>query len=120
MGTINWFMIAGCYGFDLRSSGDLLLKSETYASKPALLEGIAALQRYAVDRRFFHSEKMPDGTVTFVLLSSNGNVLGRSGVFADREAMENGIRRVMGAAPIALVREASMLNPSWMLSKFPG
>lgn len=97
---------AGEFRFNLVvSNGQVILSSEGYVRRDSCLKGIDSVRRYSAEDRFFERTIAADGRYHFNLKAANGEVIGTSQMYADAQAMENGIASVRMNAP-----DATLLN----------
>lgn len=98
------------YHFRLKArNGEIILQSESYASKANAKKGVASVQSHAPHNGNFDRRSSRNGKDYFVLKAVNGRILGRSEMYNSKAAMENGIKSVMkNASAKAVVKE--MLN----------
>jgi len=91
---------AGEFRFRLKSAaGATLLSSEGYAAKPSALNGIASVQKNAMEANRFETKESTSGKPYFVLKSGNGQVIGQSSMFAGGTECEQAVAAVQAAAP---------------------
>jgi uncharacterized protein YegP (UPF0339 family) len=93
--------------FNLKAGNhETILTSERYASKAAAEGGIASVQKNAgVDERY-QRKTAKDNSPYFVLVAGNGEVIGKSEMYASVSAMEAGIASVKANAPAATTKVA--------------
>lgn len=90
----------GQFSFNLKAgNGQVILTSETYESRSAAENGIAAVRNNAASAERFERKISKSNEPYFVLKASNGQVIGRSEMYSAAAAMENGIAAVMKSAP---------------------
>ncbi len=83
------------------ANNEVILTSERYKAKADAENGIESVRtNSALDERF-ERRIAADGKPYFVLKAPNGEVIGRSEMYASNAAMEKGIRSVKTNAPIA-------------------
>ena len=92
----------GKFLFNLKAgNGQVILTSQMYDSKADATQGIASCKtNAAVDERFARAESSA-GQPYFNLKSSNGQVIGRSEMYASEASRDNGIASVKANAPSA-------------------
>lgn len=96
----------GQYVFNLKAANhQVILSSETYATKAAAHNGIASVMKNAADDARFLRKQAKDGSPYFVLTATNGQVIGRSEMYSSVAAMENGIASVKANAPGAQTKD---------------
>lgn len=94
----------GLFHFNLKTGdGQIILTSGTYAAKADALTGIDAVRRHAPDDTYFVRKRSAAGESYFVLKAGNGEAIGKSGIYAGRAALENGIASVKRSAAVAPV-----------------
>jgi uncharacterized protein len=99
---------AGKFHFNLKAgNGQVILTSETYESRAAAENGIAAVRKNAPDDGRYERKTSKAGEPYFVLKSGNGEVIGKSEMYSAPAAMENGIASVKQNAPEAPMEEVS-------------
>jgi uncharacterized protein YegP (UPF0339 family) len=85
----------GKFAFRLRATnGQIILASQTYASKVSARRGIASVQANCANAASFERKKARNGKDYFVLKARNGQVIGKSEMFNTARAMETGIASV--------------------------
>ncbi|WP_299251919.1 YegP family protein [uncultured Aquimarina sp.] len=83
------------YHFTLKAkNGQVILSSEVYNSKAAAVNGIASIQKNAVENGRYERKTAKDGKFFFNLKASNGQVIGSSQMYSSESGMENGINSV--------------------------
>lgn len=94
------------YMFNLKSGNhEVILTSERYISKTNANDGIASVKKNAPDDSRYQRKTAKDGSPYFVLVASNGEVLGHSETYSSTSAMENGIASVKTNAPTAPIKD---------------
>ncbi len=89
----------GKYHFNLLAgNGQIILSSEMYESKSAAENGIASVMKNAADDSHFVRLTSSQGHPYFVLKAGNGEIIGRSELYASMAALENGIAAVKNNA----------------------
>ena len=81
------------------------LGREGYVRRESCLKGIDSVRRHSTEDRFFERTIAANGRYHFNLKAANGEVIGTSQMYADAQAMENGIASVRMNAP-----DATLLN----------
>lgn len=90
--------------FNLKASnGQIILTSEAYDSRGAATKGITSVKKNAVNDKRFERKTAKDGSPFFVLKAANGEPIGRSEMYKNVKAMENGVASVAKHAPDAPV-----------------
>ena len=85
----------GKFRFNLcAGNGQVVLTSESYNSKAAALNGIKSVGKNCSDDSCFDRKVAKNGKPFFNLKSTNGQVIGKSQMYASNASMEKGIRSV--------------------------
>ncbi len=86
----------GLFSFVLKAgNGQVILVSEQYKSKASAQNGIASVQRNAAEAARFQRKTSKAGKPYFVLVATNGQVIGQSEEYSSAAAMEKGIESVV-------------------------
>ncbi|WP_299440769.1 YegP family protein [uncultured Aquimarina sp.] len=94
------------YHFTLKAkNGQVILSSEVYNSKAAAINGIASVQKNAVEDGRYERKTAKDGKFFFNLKATNGQVIGSSQMYSSESGMENGINSVKENAADADTKE---------------
>lgn len=94
---------SGKFSFNLVADGNqILITSETYESKVAALSGIASCQKNGIEEKRFERKLSTANQPYFVLKASNGQIIGKSQMYASASAMENEIALVKTNATCAV------------------
>jgi uncharacterized protein YegP (UPF0339 family) len=97
----------GKFSFNLKSGNhQVVLSSQAYESRAAAVEGIASVQRNASDDGRFERKTAKNGESYFVLKATNGQVVGKSEMYASAAAMEKGIASVKANGASTVVKES--------------
>ena len=97
---------SGQFRFNLKAgNGQVILTSQTYASKDGCKNGIESVKKNSQDDGQFERKTAKDGSPFFTLNATNGQIIGKSEMYSSKEAMENGIASVKKNAPDADVVE---------------
>lgn len=97
----------GDFAFNLKAANhQVVLTSQGYSTKRSALEGIDSVRRNSQIESRFERKVAKDNSPYFVLLASNGQVIGRSEMYSGAAAMENGIKSVMTNGASATVKDA--------------
>ena len=90
----------GKFMFNLKAgNGQVILTSQMYDSKTDATQGIESCKtNAAVDERFVRAEST-SGQPYFSLKAANGQVIGRSEMYASEVARDNGTASVKTSAP---------------------
>jgi Fe-Mn family superoxide dismutase len=98
----------GKWMFNLKAgNGEVVLTSESYASKDGALGGIASVRSNGLDGTRFERRTSAKGEPYFVLLATNKEPIGRSEMYSSPAAMENGVQAVMRACGATHVEEVA-------------
>ena len=85
----------GSFRFNLcAGNGQVVLTSESYNTKAAAKNGIASVGKNCDNDACFERKVAKNGKPYFNLKSTNGQVIGKSQMYASKAAMEKGIRSV--------------------------
>lgn len=96
----------GEFQFNLKASnGEIILTSEGYTTKAACLNGVDSVKRNSVNEERFDRLTATNGKPYFNLKATNGQVIGRSQMYASERNRDNGIASVMKNAPVADIVE---------------
>lgn len=99
----------GQFKFNLKAAnGQVILTSETYASKDGALNGIESVRKNAVLDERFERRTAKDGSPYFVLKAANAREIGRSEMYSSAAAMEGGIASVKKNAPDAALKDETL------------
>ena len=99
---------AGKFTFNLKSGNhQTILTSEAYESREAALGGIESVMKNSGDNARYERKEAKNGQPYFVLKAANGQVVGRSELYATAAAMEKGIASVKENGGSQDVRDAS-------------
>ena len=96
----------GKFLFNLKAgNGQVILTSQMYETLASATNGIESCKtNSALDERFERAKSKADEPY-FNLKAGNGQVIGRSEMYASAAAMENGIQSVKTNAPDAPVKD---------------
>jgi uncharacterized protein len=96
----------GQFYFNLKAgNGQVILGSEGYTTTTARDNGIASVKKNAADAANFEKKESANGKFYFNLKAGNGQVIGKSQLYADEAGRDNGIESVMNNAPDATIEE---------------
>lgn len=96
----------GEFQFNLKASnGEIILTSEGYTTKAACLNGVESVKKNSANEERFDRLTASNGKPYFNLKATNGQVIGRSQLYASVRNRNNGIASVMKNAPVADVVE---------------
>ncbi len=94
------------YCFNLTAkNGQVILQSEAYRSKPAARNGIKSVKANARKASRVERRTARNGKYYFVITAPNGQVVGRSQMYASASGRANGIRSVATNAGRARVAD---------------
>lgn len=83
------------YFFNLTAAnGEIVLQSEGYSSHSAALKGIGAVKENANDSGRFDEREARDGSMYFVLVAKNGEIVATSEMYSSDGARERGMESV--------------------------
>ena len=95
--------------FRLRSSnGEIILSSEGYVSKSGCSAGINSVKQNSALDSQFKREISKDNNNYFVLISSNGEIIGASEIYSSDAARDKGIDAVRDTASNAPVEDLTL------------
>ena len=86
-------------------NGQNILASEGYKAKASCLNGIESVRTNSQDDSKFERSEAKSGKLFFNLKATNGQVVGTSQMYADKNGMENGIASVAKNSPGAEIVE---------------
>lgn len=90
----------GEFQFNLKAgNGQVILSSEGYTTKAGCQNGIESVRKHAPADANFERKTAKDGSPFFTLNASNGQVIGKSEMYASAAARDNGIESVKTNAP---------------------
>lgn len=87
-------------------NGQVVLSSQMYASKASAVNGIESVKKNCGDDKCFERKTAKNGKFHFNLLSTNGQIVGSSQMYASEAGMKNGIESVKKNAPGSETNEA--------------
>lgn len=94
----------GEFQFNLKAgNGQVILTSEGYSAKASAQVGIESVRVNSQDDANFERLTAKDGSPYFTLKAANGQVVGRSQMYADEGGRDNGIASVRSNASGATV-----------------
>jgi len=92
----------GDFQFNLvANNGQVILTSQGYSAHASCLNGIDSVRRNSADPSKFVTKTASDGRPYFVLMATNGQVIGNSQMYADQGSCQKGIVSVQTNAPAA-------------------
>ena len=80
-------------------NGQVILSSQMYASKASAKNGIESVKKNCGDDKCFERKTAKNGKFHFNILSTNGQIVGSSQMYASQSGMNNGIASVTKNAP---------------------
>jgi uncharacterized protein len=87
----------------LAGNGQVILTSETYKAKASANNGIESVRNNSTDDARYVRDTASNGKSFFKLKARNGEVIGKSQMYASGDSMENGIESCKTNAPKAAV-----------------
>lgn len=81
------------------ANGQVVLSSQMYASKASAKNGIESVKKNCGDDKCFERKTAKNGKFHFNILSTNGQIVGSSQMYASQSGMNNGIESVKKNAP---------------------
>jgi uncharacterized protein YegP (UPF0339 family) len=102
----------GKFSFNLKSgNGQVVFTSQTYDSKRSATAGITSVKKNSAKDGSFERKASTKGQPYFVMKASNGQVIGKSQMYANAVSMEKGIKSVMKNAPTAETSDLTVETP---------
>ena len=99
---------SGKFRFNLKSgNGQVILTSQSYASKASALQGIESVRNNSGDDARYERKTSKSGEPFFTLTATNGQVIGTSEMYSGASAMENGIASVKKNGPDAALADTT-------------
>ena len=89
----------------LAGNNEPILSSEMYESKPAAENGIESVRSNSQREGAFDERVAKNGQHYFVLIATNGQIVGQSEMYTSSAGCKNGIESVKKNAPNAEVAE---------------
>jgi uncharacterized protein YegP (UPF0339 family) len=97
---------AGQFMFNLKAANNqVILTSQSYESKQGAKGGIASVQQNAVADDRYLRKMAKDKSPYFVLMATNGEIIGKSEMYSSTGAMEGGITSVKANSHSAATKE---------------
>jgi uncharacterized protein len=94
--------------FNLKAAnGQVILSSEMYEAKSGALSGIDSVKTNALSDDRYERKTSVNSQPYFVLKARNGEIIGKSEIYASDAAMENGIASVKTNAAVAEIADLS-------------
>jgi uncharacterized protein YegP (UPF0339 family) len=87
------------------TNGQVILTSQGYSSRANCTNGIESVRKNAMDESKFVEKTAADGSPYFVLMATNGQVIGTSQMYASAESCKKGIASVQANAANAVVAD---------------
>ena len=92
----------GEFQFNLKATnGQVILTSQGYATKATCLNGIESVKKNSQVEKRFEVKMSSNDKPYFTLKATNGEIIGKSQMYANEVNMKNGIASVMKNAPEA-------------------
>ena len=92
----------GKFTFNLKApNGQVILTSESYASRDSALKGIASVRKNAGKDKNFEVRTAKSGKQYFVLKATNAEVIGQSEMYSSARSVPKGIASVKANASSA-------------------
>jgi uncharacterized protein len=92
----------------LAANGQIILSSEMYKAKASAQNGIESVRKNCGDDNRFMREVSTSSKPYFTLKARNGEIIGRSQMYASEDSRDNGIASVKSNAPDAPVVDLSI------------
>lgn len=107
----GWYEVSkndkGQFSFVLKAdNAQVVLRSEQYEARASALNGVASVQKNAVQADRFDLKTASDGRFYFNLKAGNGQIVGTSQMYASEAARAAGVESVKACAPSTDVRES--------------
>ena len=92
--------------FNLKAGNhEIILTSQTYASKQAAETGIQSVKTNSPDDARYVRKTAADKSPYFVLTAANSQVIGNSEMYSSTSAMEAGVASVKAGGPGATIKD---------------
>jgi uncharacterized protein YegP (UPF0339 family) len=102
----------GKFSFNLKAgNGQVVFTSQTYDTKQSAKAGINSVKKNAQKEARFDRKQSTKKQPYFVITATNGQVVGRSQMYANAVSMEKGIKSVMTNAPDAPINDTTVEAP---------
>ena len=83
------------YHYRLKAAnGQIILSGQSYTDKASCAKGVESVLINGADENRYEVKEASDGRKYFVLLSSNGQVIGQSQMYKSESGLKNGIMSV--------------------------
>ncbi len=92
----------------LAGNGQIILSSEMYKAKASAQNGIESVRKNCIEDNRFVKDVSSSKKPYFTLKARNGEVIGRSQMYASEDSRDNGIASVQAHAPEASVTDLSL------------
>jgi uncharacterized protein YegP (UPF0339 family) len=97
---------SGKFLFRLKAgNGQVILASQLYDTKDGAVGGANSVKNHGTEDANFERKTSKSGQAYFNLKASNGQIIGKSEMYASTTAMENGITSVKTNAPDAPIED---------------
>lgn len=102
----------GKFSFNLKSgNGQVVFTSQTYDNKRSATAGISSVKKNADKDARYERKSSTKGQPYFVIKATNGQVIGKSQMYANAVSMEKGVKSVMKNAPTADTNDLTVEKP---------
>ncbi len=102
----------GKFSFNLKSgNGQVVFTSQTYDDKRSAKAGINSVMKNAGKDARYERKTSTKKQPYFVIKATNGQVIGKSQMYANAVSMEKGIKSVMKNAPTAATTDLTVEAP---------
>lgn len=102
----------GKFSFNLKSgNGQVVFTSQSYDSKRSATAGIASVMKNGDKEARYERKASAKGQPYFLIKANNGQVIGKSQMYANTVSMEKGIKSVMKNAPTAATNDLTVEEP---------
>ncbi len=97
---------SGEYYFRLKArNGQIIIASEGYKAKKSALNGVESVRKNCGNEKCWELKEAKNGKKFFNLKSTNGQVIGKSQMYASNATMQKGIASIKKNAPEAGVKD---------------
>jgi uncharacterized protein YegP (UPF0339 family) len=91
--------------FNLKAGNhETILTSQVYKSRQSALDGIESVRNNSQLDSRFERRLAKDGSPYFLLLATNGQIIGQSEMYSALAAMEKGIKSVVANGPSQVIK----------------
>ncbi|WGL64891.1 YegP family protein [Pseudomonas sp. CW003PS] len=87
----------------LAGNGQVILSSEMYKAKDSALNGIESVRKNSQREGAFETKTSSNDKYYFLLMATNGQVVGQSQMYASAASCKSGIESVQKNAPSAVI-----------------